>query len=396
MTILPLALALALVVGLALGLLGGGGSILLLPLLVHVLGMAPKEAITSSLAVVAATSLVGVVGHARSGRVRWSAGAVLGLAGMGGAVAGGLLSPRLPEELLLTLFSLVMLGTGLAMFRRRADRPEDGSRTASLPTMVAVGAAVGFVSGLVGAGGGFLVVPALVLVARLPMRDAVGTSLLVIGLQALAGFASHAGTSAVDVRMVLLVTAAAVTGSLLGLRLAPRVDALALRRIFGVLVLGLGTFLFVHHVSGAVSSLGTFPWLAELGGGALLGLAATLLFRSHGRIAGVSGLFGGLLARGTEDRGLRMAFVLGLVAAGALLLLFAPHALDEATRPAPLVAVAGLLVGYGTRLGNGCTSGHGVCGLSRFSPRSLAATLTFLATGALTVFVVRHLLGGNS
>jgi hypothetical protein len=134
------------------------------------------------------------------------------------------------------------------------------------------------------------------------------------------------------------------------------------------------------------------PWSA-LAGGLLIGLAAALFVLLDGRIAGISGVLGGLLTPSRGDVGWRAAFVLGLVAAPAVFLLFRhlprPH-VDAST--GALVA-AGLLVGVGTRYGSGCTSGHGVCGLARLSPRSLVATLTFMATGFITVFVAGHVLG---
>lgn len=126
-------------------------------------------------------------------------------------------------------------------------------------------------------------------------------------------------------------------------------------------------------------------------GGALIGLSASLYWSLNGRIAGISGILGGALQSRGADRSGRVAFLLGLLLAG---IGFAVFTNRIALPPLPLLplAAAGLLVGLGTRLGGGCTSGHGVCGLSRFSPRSLAAVLTFMATGALTVFVVRHVL----
>lgn len=132
-------------------------------------------------------------------------------------------------------------------------------------------------------------------------------------------------------------------------------------------------------------------------GGALIGLAATLFLLMHGKIAGVSGLFGAILRRGAGDRWLGVAFVAGLVLAGGLVRLVAPAALETTwSASLPLALVAGVLVGFGTQLGNGCTSGHGVCGVSRLSVRSLIATLTFMAAGFATVFVVRHVLGAAS
>lgn len=136
--------------------------------------------------------------------------------------------------------------------------------------------------------------------------------------------------------------------------------------------------------------------LGPMLGGALIGLSAVGLLFFHGKIAGISGIVGGLfgsLRRG--DVGWRVAFVLGLVSAGLVGAHWAPEQLAMTLeRSLGAVALAGLLVGLGSRLGNGCTSGHGVCGIARLSRRSIAATLTFMTTGALTVFVVNHLLGG--
>jgi uncharacterized membrane protein YedE/YeeE len=137
-----------------------------------------------------------------------------------------------------------------------------------------------------------------------------------------------------------------------------------------------------------------FTPVSAIIGGLLIGGSAALLLLLNGRVAGISGILGGLLQRAGGDRGWRLAFVAGMMlaplayaAAGGVL----PSVRIDAE--AGLVVIAGLLVGFGTRLGAGCTSGHGVCGVGRASPRSLAATVTFMATAVLTVFVTRHLIG---
>ncbi|WP_322981865.1 YeeE/YedE family protein [Pseudomonas sp. C11] len=135
------------------------------------------------------------------------------------------------------------------------------------------------------------------------------------------------------------------------------------------------------------------PWSA-LAGGALIGLAASIFALANGRIAGISGLLGSLLQRGAEGRGEKAAFLLGLLLAPLLWGLFASMPDIHFQSGSLGLIVAGVLVGIGTRYGAGCTSGHGVCGISRLSPRSLVATLCFMAAGFLTVFVLRHLLGG--
>lgn len=143
----------------------------------------------------------------------------------------------------------------------------------------------------------------------------------------------------------------------------------------------------------------TFDWnhftpFSALAGGLLIGLAAALLLSFNGRIAGISGIMGGLLARPRAGEfGWRAAFVLGLLLAPALYRLFADLPEGRIDAGWATLVAAGLMVGYGSRLGSGCTSGHGVCGLSRLSPRSLVATLTFMAAGFVTVFVARHMLG---
>lgn len=140
----------------------------------------------------------------------------------------------------------------------------------------------------------------------------------------------------------------------------------------------------------------SFTPLHALAGGALIGLSATLLYAGLGRIAGISGILNQLLDR-AEDRGWRIAFLLSLIAGAALWFAFG-RAVPAPRMGFPLawLIVAGLLVGFGTRLGNGCTSGHGICGLSRLSRRSLVAVLVFMGCAALTVFVLRHVLGGIS
>ncbi len=137
-------------------------------------------------------------------------------------------------------------------------------------------------------------------------------------------------------------------------------------------------------------------WLRALLGGAIIGLSASLLLLFHGRIAGISGIFGGLLVPKAPDARWRALFVGGLLAGGAVLAKLAPSSLAAPSgRGLFLIAVAGVLVGVGVRLGSGCTSGHGICGLSRRSPRSLAATLTFMFTGGVMAFVAGRLLGGG-
>lgn len=132
------------------------------------------------------------------------------------------------------------------------------------------------------------------------------------------------------------------------------------------------------------------PWMS-LAGGIVLGLAAALFVLLNGRVLGISGILGGLVKPQAGDGGWRIAFIAGLLAAPLLWRLFAPLPVPRVDASVPVLIIAGLLVGWGTRYGSGCTSGHGVCGLARMSPRSLAATLAFMAAGFVTVYVARHL-----
>ena len=133
---------------------------------------------------------------------------------------------------------------------------------------------------------------------------------------------------------------------------------------------------------------------SALAGGVLIGLAAALLVLLNGRIAGISGIVGGLLTPKPGDIGWRLAFVAGLVLAPVLWLAVAALPPIQIEAGYPLLIVAGLVVGFSTRYGTGCTSGHGVCGISRLSPRSIVATLIFMTAGFITVFIMRHLIGG--
>jgi uncharacterized protein len=232
-----LAIALSSLIGVALGLLGGGGSILTLPILTYVAGLAPLSAIASSLFVVATTSAVGAIAHARAGRVQWRTALVFGGAGMAGSLGGSRIAACLPGRFLMVLFALLMLVTAGAMLRGRAPAVVAEVRPLRARQALCYGAAVGSLTGLVGAGGGFLIVPALVLLGGLEMPAAIGTSLVVIAMSSFAGLAGRLGHVPLDWPLTLLVTAAAVIGSFGGGALVGRVPPAALRKAFGVLVL---------------------------------------------------------------------------------------------------------------------------------------------------------------
>lgn len=235
---IALTVVLAVFVGIALGLLGGGGSILTVPLLAYVAGMEAKQAIATSLLVVGTTSAVAAVSHARAGRVQWRTGLVFGVAGMAGAYAGGVLARFIPGSVLLIGFAVMMIATAIAMLRGRKDvGPVEPGHRIPVPKVIIEGLVVGLVTGLVGAGGGFLVVPALALLGGLPMPIAVGTSLVVIAMKSFAGFAGYLSSVSIDWKVAGMVTAAAVVGALIGARLTALVNPDSLRKAFGWFVL---------------------------------------------------------------------------------------------------------------------------------------------------------------
>ncbi|WP_139003394.1 sulfite exporter TauE/SafE family protein [Arthrobacter crystallopoietes] len=242
-------LLLSVVIGLSLGLLGGGGSILTVPILTYVAGLDPKEAIAASLFVVGATSAVSAITHARNGRVKWRTGLIFGAAGMAGAFAGGLLGGHIPGTILMIAFALMMVATSIAMIRGRKNKTAT-THNNELPVLKVIleGLAVGLVTGLVGAGGGFLVVPALALLGGLAMPVAVGTSLVVIAMKSFAGLGGYLTSVSLDWGLVAAVTAAAIVGSIIGSRLAGRIPEAALRKGFGIFVLAMGVFVLVQEL----------------------------------------------------------------------------------------------------------------------------------------------------
>lgn len=263
---LVVALGLSLLIGVSLGLLGGGGSILTVPILVYALDVEPKSAIATSLLVVGVTSAAAMIPHARAGRVRFRTGIFFGLAGMVGAYLAGLVAHYIPAGVLMLAFAVMMLVTAVAMLRGRKkpsnqdSPPEDSPRELPLAKVLLEGLGVGAVTGLVGAGGGFLVVPALVLLGGLPMSTAVGTSLVVISMKSLAGLAGYLGHVAIDWKLAATVSAFAVLGSLLGGRLSGRIPAERLRKGFAWFVIAMGLFILVQQLPKVLGV--SFDWRA--------------------------------------------------------------------------------------------------------------------------------------
>ncbi|MET8623834.1 sulfite exporter TauE/SafE family protein [Kitasatospora sp. NPDC004669] len=257
---ITLAIAASLLIGILLGILGGGGSMLTVPILVYLAGQDTKQAITTSLFVVGITSIAGLISHARAGRVRWRTGTLFGLTGMAGAYAGGRVAAYIPDTVLLVAFALMMLATAAAMLRGPAKTATQPQGEPPLHRLLLQGLVVGAVTGILGAGGGFLIVPALALLAGLPMGIAVGTSLLVIAMNSFAGLAGHISGAHLDWNLALAVTAAAVLGSLIGGRYAGRIPQHTLRTGFGWFVIAMGLFVLSRQTGPA--ALAAFPAIA--------------------------------------------------------------------------------------------------------------------------------------
>ena len=243
---LALGLVLAALIGVTLGLLGGGGSILTVPVFVYVLGMEAKPAIAMSLPVVGITSLVSAGLHWRLGNVRVRTAIAFGALAMIGAFAGARLSVLVSGGVQLALLGAVMLAAAASMLRGGPTQAEHNVSRSHL-RLVPVALAVGILTGLVGIGGGFLVVPALVVLAGVPMKEAVGTSLLVIAMNAASGFAGYVGTVRMEWGFLAGFTTVAVLGALGGAMLVKRVPQATLKRIFAVFLLGMGAFVLYQN-----------------------------------------------------------------------------------------------------------------------------------------------------
>ena len=252
---LLLAIPFGLAIGLAVGTLGGGGSVLAVPVLVYVLDQTVPEATTASLVVVAAGAVAGGLSHARARRVCWRHAGSFTAAALPGIAVGTLVAETISETLLLAGFAVVMLAAAHATWRKAGDRePEpDGSWEGGgacpplrLPRDLVAGAAVGFVTGFFGVGGGFLIVPTLAIALAFTMRTAVGTSLVIITATSLLGLAAHllAGRS-VEVDVTAALTVACVVGAVAGAGLASRIPQRALGRGFASLVVAVATYLLI-------------------------------------------------------------------------------------------------------------------------------------------------------
>lgn len=241
-------LALGFGIGLSLGLMGGGGSLLTVPALVYLVGQTSQTAVTTSLAIVGANSLMGASFHRAQGTLDWKVALTFGGAGMLVAYLSAGLSRMMPEAFLLVAFALIMLLVGGLMLTRTSIDSVEMSKPRSLPVVIASGAGVGLMTGILGIGGGFLIVPALVMLVGLPMQMAVGTSLIIIAMNSLAGFLGHAGDGSLNITMTVIFTAAGLVGTFAGARLNKRLPAVKLQKVFAWFVILLAIFLLYDNL----------------------------------------------------------------------------------------------------------------------------------------------------
>lgn len=253
----------SLVIGISLGLIGGGGSILTVPVLVYLFHVDPVSATAYSLFIVGATSLVGVFPKYRLGEVNFKTALIFGVPSIAAVfLTRSFLVPLIPKVLfsvgefqltkplmMMLLFAVLMVFASVSMIRKPATvNANQGPQVFNYPMIIAEGAIVGLLTGLVGAGGGFLIIPALVILSKLPMKQAVGTSLLIIAAKSLIGFTGDLGKTTMDWPLLLLISGLAIVGIFIGSILAKRIAGERLKVGFGWFVLVMGIYIIVKEL----------------------------------------------------------------------------------------------------------------------------------------------------
>lgn len=256
---------LAILVGVSLGLIGSGGSILTVPILVYVMGVDPVLATAYSLFIVGATALVGGIQNARDGRVDFKTALIFGIPSIIAVyITRAYLVPVIPESVftlfdfevtkpifLMVIFAIVMVAASITMIKPQKNKQlgEEIPMSYNYPMILLEGSVVGVLTGLVGAGGGFLIIPALVLLAKMPMKKAVGTSLFIIAAKSLIGFTGDLkGSEVIDWKLLLLFTTASVFGIIIGILLAKKIPGEKLKTSFGWFVLVMGIYIIIKEL----------------------------------------------------------------------------------------------------------------------------------------------------
>jgi uncharacterized membrane protein YfcA len=252
MPTLLLSLVLGFGIGGSLGLLGGGGSILTVPALVYLIGQTPQIAVTTSLAIVGANSALGAFFHRSQGTLNWRVALVFGGTGMLFSYLAAGISKQVSPNVLMVAFALLMLVVGTILVRQKPAAAKlklaDDANNLRLWKVLLGGAAVGLLTGILGVGGGFLIVPALVMLVGMSMHQAVGTSLVVITMNSISGFIGHINGMNLDLPLILVFIAAGLVGTFAGSRLGRRLDATLLRKAFALFVIVLAVFLLLDNL----------------------------------------------------------------------------------------------------------------------------------------------------
>ena len=254
----------SIVIGISLGLIGGGGSILTVPVLVYLFGVNPVLATAYSLFIVGATSLVGVFPKYKHGLVNIKTALIFGAPAIAAVyTTRKFIVPAIPDEvfalagftitkpiLMMLLFAVLMVFASYSMIKgkREDENGKEAEQTFNYPMILLEGTVVGILTGLVGAGGGFLIIPALVLFSKLPMKQAVGTSLLIIAAKSLIGFTGDIGHTIIDWKLLLFVTVLAIAGIFIGNRLSYKISGEKLKKGFGWFVLVMGIYIIVKEI----------------------------------------------------------------------------------------------------------------------------------------------------
>jgi uncharacterized membrane protein YfcA len=253
----------SLIIGISLGLIGGGGSILTVPVLVYLMGVDPVMATAYSLFIVGATSLAGVIPKYKAGEVNIKTAFIFGIPAIAAVfLTRKFIVPAIPEEifslgdfvltkgiLLMVIFAVLMVFASVSMITSKKDSGSDAEKQKfNYPLIFIEGTIVGILTGLVGAGGGFLIIPALVILSKLPMKQAVGTSLLIIAAKSLIGFTGDLGNNPMDWKLILTVTGLAIVGIIFGSMLSKKVDGKKLKKGFGWFVLIMGIYILVKEL----------------------------------------------------------------------------------------------------------------------------------------------------
>lgn len=259
---------LAALVGISLGLIGGGGSILTVPILVYVMGINPILATSYSLFIVGSTSMVGALNNYRKGFVEIKTALLFGISSISTVfLTRKFIVPAIPKQILkagnfvlteavltMLLFALLMLAASIAMIKNGKEKEGANPnnliirKKINLPKLLLYGIAIGFATGLLGAGGGFLLIPTLVLLVGMPMKEAVGTSLLIIALNSLIGFTGDIGHFKIDWLFLVKITAIAIAGIFIGGSLSKKIDGAKLKKAFGWFVLAMGIYIIIKEV----------------------------------------------------------------------------------------------------------------------------------------------------